>query len=949
MVYVFLTGYSIAQQPELQPTSSIVKALAIKHNRPIAFNAQALATFHHRPAPAHFTLSEALTFVLADTDMTFRISDAGVSIFPDPVSLHTTDSSTQQSELEEITVVGKTTSVALQTLDTHYTQAQSTALSMKQRRPEESDYLVGAMLKALPAENLAESMQVFSGLNISRDRGEGLSITALGLGAEYQQTLLNGRRIANTENVRNSTQQGTLYRFDTLSAGVFSAVELVKSADVTMPSGAIGAVANILGDNPLLHTQNGVEFKVGASWLQGEFTAEPAISLNSHWKNEHSTLGVISTLSIQKRNQRQYQYESWNWGNNGGSLAQYHYDDLAPETMVPTGGMALTIENEDRSRLSHYLSVHWQPASLPNDIFTQEWAIKWLHSNTNFDFDEHRLGVNPLSSTAIPESLGVSQQALSQARYQQADVKSSRELSTLNYLHNTWQFDGTLTKQLKKGELSLMPFASLSEAASTTETPITRLHVALVPATVTFAQSANTLEQLTIQSSPVEPSQFSHFSKISQRLLNVSNRVDEWGINTRITPHEHTWQVDSGLLQTRQQHQYVRKDIQLSEQLLATLDPANRNYYEALPSSFEASFAKQVTPDWLLAAPDIIDMFSDSLAFGPSTTNDLLNSYRVTLLMREGFLNTSWYGSEITLVAGLRYTSTQSESSGYGIKQAAVEPINTRTHYHHWLPALSMQWQLSSLWHWRSSITRSLVRPNYAYLNPKLHVNSSGLPYAEGGNPYLTPITAINFSTSISVVTPSLNASAMLFSKHLKDYIAPREQTLIYNGLSYSLLTQSNNNSARVGGVEFSATTSFAPGVLTENMLSLSATWVDQQGKFNNNHQTETFNLEGVSDISGNLRWVWGIEGLQGAVNINYRSDYLEIRDTSNNADIWVDDFTSVDASLAYQFNNVQLRMDLYNLFNEVKARYYKSEYATALMKLEEYGSRFSLSIQVNW
>lgn len=107
------------------------------------------------------------------------------------------------------------------------------------------------MLSSLPAINLAEAMQHMPGIAISRDRGEGLSVTALGLGAQYQQVLFNERRIANTENVRNSTQLGQAFRFDTLLPQAFYGVEVVKSPTANARTGHLGASVNLLSFQPL--------------------------------------------------------------------------------------------------------------------------------------------------------------------------------------------------------------------------------------------------------------------------------------------------------------------------------------------------------------------------------------------------------------------------------------------------------------------------------------------------------------------------------------------------------------------------------------------------------------------------------------------------------------------------------------------------------------------------
>ncbi|MFM9500699.1 hypothetical protein ACKI1Q_44945, partial [Streptomyces galilaeus] len=86
-------------------------------------------------------------------------------------------------------------------------------------------------------------------------------------GAEYQLTLFNGRRLANTENVRNSNQYGQQHRFDIFSAGLFSNITVFKTANSSLPSGAIGATVNLLSDDPLAYEENNLQVMLTAATL----------------------------------------------------------------------------------------------------------------------------------------------------------------------------------------------------------------------------------------------------------------------------------------------------------------------------------------------------------------------------------------------------------------------------------------------------------------------------------------------------------------------------------------------------------------------------------------------------------------------------------------------------------------------------------------------------------
>ena len=106
--------------------------------------------------------------------------------------------------------------------------------------------------------------------------------------------------------------------------------------------------------------------------------------------------------------------------------------------------------------------------------------------------------------------------------------------------------------------------------------------------------------------------------------------------------------------------------------------------------------------------------------------------------------------------------------------------------------------------------------------------------------------------------------------------------------------------------------------------------------------------IEGVSELTANLRLLFNAKQWQSAVNLNYRSDFLEQRDLSNNADVYVDNFTSVDLSYSWFFSDlVALRFDIFNATDKSLVREVQTKDASSLMKVEQFGRRFVLSLSL--
>ena len=888
------------------------------------------------------SLEETLNKWLTPHQLSWQRTAAGIVIFKTPTSIKTPPITNHSKQLEEVTVTGQLPSTSSsQMYNNNYQQAVDYAQQVKSDYTGESEVAIGAMLTQLPAENLAEALQAVPGLSITRDRGEALNINAMGLGAEYQLTLFNGHRLANTENVRNSNQYGQQHRFDIFNAGLFSNITVYKTAEPSLPSGAIGATVNLLSDDPLAYQDNNVQVMLTAAALEGEKNFQPSFGLTANGKSANGDLGGIFKMNYENRLQRQFQFESWHWGENGGATSGYQWPDINENTLVPTDGLALTIENEDRTRATYYGALAWQP--------TDQLAINtlWFRSDTDFSFDEHRISINPQSQSAQAH-VSNEQNSLDQLVFNNVSAKTSREESNLYYSNQTLQLDA---KWQPNQYLTLSPFYSHSEANSSTHDPIARVHVALTPMQAYVALQSNVVDEYSFESNLGLVSSYSHINQMSKRTINVLNQVDESGIDGHW--HRATefglQALDFGFLHSTQHYNYTRKDVSLSSAALQALPHLDGRWLEPISNDFTAGFMNSAVQPWLIPKSDLFQLYDINLPFNEMTPSDQLNSYKVAFASKEGYLSSHWQFAQLSLDAGLRYSDTLSKTYGTQLtEQGELIPLNSSQRASAWLPAFKLKWQASNDWQWRTSYSRTLNRPNYSDLNPKLHVNSGGLPYAELGNPNLQPVTANTSTLSVSWLQEDISAQLLGFNHAMDNFIVEQTTQINYQGKDYNSLQRTNDGKAHVTGLQAS----------TQWLLPLHNPWLLQtRVSANLTHITKadvttehknSFHIEGVSDWNGNLRFLVSDDKWQAAFNINYRSDFLEQRDISNNADTYVEAYTSTDLSFSWFYSdNASLRLDIFNATNEALTRTAKTEHASSLMKVEEFGRRFVVSLSL--
>ena len=126
----------------------------------------------------------------------------------------------------------------------------------------------GGLVDAISAEDIgkfpdvdiAAAMQRIPGVTVTRgassiggvptSTGNATQITVRGFGPSFNETLFNGRKIA--------SGVGRSFDFSSIGADYISQVDILKSPDATLSSGAIGATVNLKFPNPFDHP--GLEF-----------------------------------------------------------------------------------------------------------------------------------------------------------------------------------------------------------------------------------------------------------------------------------------------------------------------------------------------------------------------------------------------------------------------------------------------------------------------------------------------------------------------------------------------------------------------------------------------------------------------------------------------------------------------------------------------------------------
>ena len=184
---------------------------------------------------------------------------------------------------------------------TGFRQSLEAALNVKKTSVGAVDAIVAEDIAKFPDQNLAESLQRIPGISISRDGGEGRSITVRGLSSQFTRVRVNGMETIATSVDGASANRDRAFDFNVFASELFSSLVVHKTAEASLDEGSLGAVVDLNTGNPL----KGKSGLSGALSLVGSYndlsdTIGPRAAGMLSWRNDAGTFGVAVSAAYSK-------------------------------------------------------------------------------------------------------------------------------------------------------------------------------------------------------------------------------------------------------------------------------------------------------------------------------------------------------------------------------------------------------------------------------------------------------------------------------------------------------------------------------------------------------------------------------------------------------------------------------------------------------------------------
>lgn len=228
-----------------------------------------------------------------------------------------------------------------------------------------------------PDRNVAESLQRVPGVVTNREFGEGERVALRGLNSNLTRTLVNGHAVATADwFVLDQLSATRNFNYLVMPSDVVGELQVFKSPTADIEEGGIGGTVNVLTRKPL-----DIDPFVAAISLEGAYTEradslDPQVSGVLSWSNDAGTFGILAAGVYQKRNIRRDGFEIL--GYDPG------LDPAGQGRQVPVLiGSALF--QQERERFGGNVELQFRPSDNLEFGISGLWT-RFDANNTNFNY-----------------------------------------------------------------------------------------------------------------------------------------------------------------------------------------------------------------------------------------------------------------------------------------------------------------------------------------------------------------------------------------------------------------------------------------------------------------------------------------------------------------------------------------------------------------------------------
>ncbi|RSU45374.1 TonB-dependent receptor [Sphingomonas sp. S-NIH.Pt15_0812] len=878
---------------------------------------------------------------------------------------------------------GPSDDVAADIVVTGLRQSVATAQALKFNSDQFVDSITATDIGKLPDKNVAEALQRVSGVQISRNYGEGSGIAIRGL--TQVKTLLNGRDVFGGSGGRSLS-------FEDVPSELLGGVDVYKNPSAKEIEGGIGGIVNLRTRMPFDEKGFVLSTTVGANYfdLSEDARFNGSALVSKTWTDTGiGDFGVLFDVAY---------YESA-FRRDQATIDPYvpvsGIPGYAGQTLSMPVGAGIQVTEGSRKRRGYYAAAQWEPAT--------NLQFYGTFFQSNYDLYTPNYSSFVTNGTS-PDFLNNFQPNTGGFRFEDGRFVSGG-FNGFTPAYSVPPYVNTALNIQNNTQVAFSRTKTTDYAGGVKWQPTDRLHVNLdlqyerataeVSSYTAFAQKdlagytidlSGDLPAISFQSAPGTGS----ISDLSAyRFTAIMDHLEDSVATQKAARLDLEWDFDDSILTS------VQGGIRYTDR-----EAINRstpyNWTGASPTNADGTPLNLANPIALgLVAPYGALFGGDGGAIvGPvpyasaRLFDDAAAAFRtiggraITTFTPQD-INTQrektyagYLAAYFKVDAGLpidgnvavRFVKTENEAAGTtrlnyrptldaaGQQVTLDQPYSADQSYTKVLPSINLRAHLTERLQLRIGASKGLSRPEFSQLNPNrqfsvgyvqlldaagnvIGYQPNGTNTGSGGNPSLKPLTVDQADLALEWnVAPTTFLYGTVFYKKLTNFTTSQvfeQQIEVPNQASQTFRYTAFVNGAKgeVKGFEIGGNTffDFLPGPLSGFGAQANVTYVDSSapgatGTLLNGDQVPT-SLQGLSKWSYNLVGLYEKYGVTARAAFNWRSSYLfdPASNGTGGVPIYNRAYGQLDASIGYNFTpKVSVTIDAINL---TKSRFDSYQY----------------------
>jgi len=825
------------------------------------------------------------------------------------------------------------------------------AIAVKRKADVIEDVISAEDMGKFPDQNIAESLQRVTGIQITRNQGEGQNVTVRGLDPRFSRVTYNGRNLPSATGSRS-------FDFTILSSDFINVLKVLKTPSADMSEGGLAATVDVETLNPLSVRGRKLSFTSEAIYDENSGSTTPHFAGVYAEKFLNGTLGVTLGADYSKRKLAISAYQAFGFepATEAGKNFDVNGDGDKLDSFAFNHAANYTLNLGNRERVSMMGNVHYRP----NDVF--EGRVDYLYSKfTNDTFlplNSNRFTnissnggyvatvVDTNNNLTVLDANGVDNRNNARTSLEVAELNSGA-VGGLWHL-GKWTVDAEASMATSK---RLSSDFSLEVIGRSNAVEDLRADPSKV-ASITYVRGYDPLNPHNFNAIGFNGSlEVPTVDKANAAYLKATYDADYGWIKT----------VEGGINYDDRRHSSGSRRISVSAQKIATelnlpYDPVLEGgsfNAAAFMSTFGSSKfldnydgpAKYITT-WLSADPKAFMKtlpLSRLLALSPPT-QDLTSVAGIEEKSTSAYFKANFASpnGDISGNFGVRVVQTDQTSTGYApdygniiFDQGGAVTIvpdvtlaKVSRSYTESLPSFNLKYTPSNELTLRFALARVMTRPDLSILSPATTINAN-VKSISTGNPNVKPYLANQLDVSAEWYPDKDTLfSAALFVKDIDSFIVSSQhtQTLTVKNLQgggttnidFTVNQPSNGLGAKLRGVELGLQQpfSFLPSPFDGFGIIANYTYIDAD-KIAFVAGGPKSALPGVSRNNYNLVGYYEKGPIGIRVSYNYRDKYV-VNSLSYFGDgDFVKAYGQLDLSASYNINsNVVISLDALNLTN---------------------------------